>query len=118
MVSSRVLVAVVPADSAADARGCNPRDTARAGGRPHPRLGGIDAALTTTPSTKWRRRPHPDPATGRIPPTARAQESRSMIRQTGLPSTETDVEDRSMRLVEYVMAFVAVVAAGVLAFLR
>jgi hypothetical protein len=41
-----------------------------------------------------------------------------MIRQTELQSTETDVEDRSMRLVEYVMAFVAVVVAGVLAFLR
>ena len=41
-----------------------------------------------------------------------------MIRQTGLQSTETDVEDRSMRLVEYVMAIVAVVVAGVLAFLR
>jgi hypothetical protein len=41
-----------------------------------------------------------------------------MIRQTGLQSTETDLEDRSMRLVEYVMAFVAVLAAGVLAFLR
>ena len=41
-----------------------------------------------------------------------------MIRQTGLPSTETDVEEPSMRLVEYVMALVAVVAAGVLAFLR
>ena len=41
-----------------------------------------------------------------------------MIRQTGLQPTETDVEDRSMRLVEYVMAFVAVVVAGVLAFLR
>jgi hypothetical protein len=41
-----------------------------------------------------------------------------MIRQTGLQSTETDVEDRSMRLVEYVLAFVAVMAAGILAFLR
>ena len=41
-----------------------------------------------------------------------------MIRQTGLQSAETDVEDRSMRWVEYVLAFVAVLAAGVLAFIR
>ncbi len=41
-----------------------------------------------------------------------------MIRQTPMTTTESDVEDRSMRVVEYVMAFVAVVAAGVLAFIR
>jgi hypothetical protein len=41
-----------------------------------------------------------------------------MIRQTALPTTESDVEDRSMRLVEYVMAIVAVLAAGILAFIR
>jgi hypothetical protein len=41
-----------------------------------------------------------------------------MIRQTRLQSTETDVEDGSMRLVEYALALVAVLAAGVLAFLR
>jgi hypothetical protein len=41
-----------------------------------------------------------------------------MIRQTTLPTTEPDVEDRSMRLVEYAMAFAAVLAAAVLAFIR
>jgi hypothetical protein len=46
------------------------------------------------------------------------QESRSMIRQTGLPATEGDVEERSMRFVEYAVAFVAVLAAGILAFIR
>ena len=41
-----------------------------------------------------------------------------MIRQTPMTTTESDVEDRSMRVVEYVLALVAAVAAGVLAFLR
>ena len=41
-----------------------------------------------------------------------------MIRQTTLPATESDVEDRSMRLVEWAMALTAVLAAGILAFLR
>ena len=41
-----------------------------------------------------------------------------MIRQPALPTAESDVEDRSMRLVEYALAFVAVLAAGVLAFIR
>jgi hypothetical protein len=41
-----------------------------------------------------------------------------MIRQTGLQTTETNVEDRSMRVVEYAMAVVALLAAGVLAFIR
>jgi hypothetical protein len=41
-----------------------------------------------------------------------------MIRHSSLPTTEPDVDDRSMRLVEWAMAIVAVVAAGVLAFIR
>lgn len=41
-----------------------------------------------------------------------------MIRPAALPNTESGVEDRSMRVVEYAMAFVAVVAAGILALLR
>jgi hypothetical protein len=41
-----------------------------------------------------------------------------MIRQTGLSTTETDAEERSMRVVEYALAFVAVLAAGILAFIR
>jgi hypothetical protein len=41
-----------------------------------------------------------------------------MIRQTALPTTESDVEDRSMRVVEYAMALVAVAVAGILAVLR
>jgi hypothetical protein len=31
---------------------------------------------------------------------------------------ETEVEDRSMRLIEYAMALIAVLAAGILAFIR
>jgi hypothetical protein len=41
-----------------------------------------------------------------------------MIRRTALPTTESDDDDHSMRVVEYVLAVVAVVAAGILAFLR
>jgi hypothetical protein len=41
-----------------------------------------------------------------------------MIREAPAATTESDVEDRSMRVVEYVMALVAMVAAGVLAFMR
>ena len=43
-----------------------------------------------------------------------------MIRQTVVTATETeiDMEDRSMRVVEWVLALVAAVAAGVLAFIR
>lgn len=41
-----------------------------------------------------------------------------MIRQTTLPTTESDVDDRSMRFVEYGMALIAVLAAGVLALIR
>lgn len=41
-----------------------------------------------------------------------------MIRQTELPSTKSEVEDGSMRLVEYAMAIVAVLAAGILALIR
>jgi hypothetical protein len=60
----------------------------------------------------------PDPPDRSIPGRRETQESRSMIQQTGLPSTESDVEEPSMRWVEYALAFVAVLAAGVLAFLR
>jgi hypothetical protein len=41
-----------------------------------------------------------------------------MIRQTGLPIPETEAEDRSMRLIEYALAVIAVLAAGILAFIR
>ena len=41
-----------------------------------------------------------------------------MIRQTGLATTEADAEERSMRVVEYALALVAVLAAGILAFIR
>ncbi len=41
-----------------------------------------------------------------------------MIRQTALPTTESDVEDRSMRVMEYAMALIAALTAGILAFLR
>ena len=41
-----------------------------------------------------------------------------MIRQTALPTTESDVDDHSMRVAEYALAFVAGLAAGILAFIR
>ena len=41
-----------------------------------------------------------------------------MFRQTALPTTESDVEDRSMRVVEWAMALIAVVTAGILALVR
>ena len=41
-----------------------------------------------------------------------------MLRDTTITTTESDVEDRSMRVVEYVMALIAAVAAGILAFVR
>jgi hypothetical protein len=41
-----------------------------------------------------------------------------MIRQTMVTATETEVDDRSMRLVEWALALVAAIAAGVLAFIR
>jgi hypothetical protein len=59
---------------------------------------------------------------GRCPPGRIAgpttTESRSMIRQTGFTATEADAEERSMRFVEYVLAFLAIFAAGILAFIR
>ncbi|MEO5941733.1 MAG: hypothetical protein ABIZ72_11855 [Candidatus Limnocylindrales bacterium] len=41
-----------------------------------------------------------------------------MLRQHALSTMESDVEDPSMRIVEYAMALVAVVVAGVLALVR
>jgi hypothetical protein len=41
-----------------------------------------------------------------------------MLRETTITTTEADVEDRSMRLVEYLLALMAAVAAGILAFVR
>jgi hypothetical protein len=41
-----------------------------------------------------------------------------MIRQTTVAATDTEVEDRSMRLVEWAMALIAAIAAGILAFIR
>lgn len=40
-----------------------------------------------------------------------------MIRQRSIPAARED-QDRSMRVVEYAMAFIAIVVAGALAFLR
>jgi len=40
-----------------------------------------------------------------------------MIRQRSIPATRQD-QDRSMRVVEYAMAFVAIVVAAVLALIR
>jgi hypothetical protein len=41
-----------------------------------------------------------------------------MIGEAPVATTDSDVDDGSMRVVEYVMALVAMVAAGVLAFMR
>jgi hypothetical protein len=41
-----------------------------------------------------------------------------MIRQTMVNATETEVDDRSMRVVEWALALIAAMAAGVLAFIR
>lgn len=41
-----------------------------------------------------------------------------MIRQPTVQVAEDDPEDRSMRTIEYVLAIVAAVAAGILAFVR
>ena len=41
-----------------------------------------------------------------------------MIRQSAFAPTESDADDRSMRVVEYAMALVAVLTAGILALLR
>jgi hypothetical protein len=41
-----------------------------------------------------------------------------MIHQTTVATTDTEVEDRSMRLVEWSLALIAAIAAGVLAFIR
>jgi hypothetical protein len=42
-----------------------------------------------------------------------------MIRQTALPTTPSEVdEDRSMRVVEWALALIAAIAAGILVFIR
>jgi len=41
-----------------------------------------------------------------------------MIRDQTIQADETDLEDRSMRVIEYAIAFVALLVAGVLAFIR
>ena len=41
-----------------------------------------------------------------------------MLRQPVLQTGEVHPDDRSMRIVEWVMAFIAAVAAGVLTFVR
>ena len=41
-----------------------------------------------------------------------------MLRQPMLSITDAEIEDHSMRIVEYALAFVAALAAGVLAFIR
>ena len=41
-----------------------------------------------------------------------------MIREAPGTTTDPDADDRSMRVVEYVLALVAMVAAGILTFLR
>ena len=41
-----------------------------------------------------------------------------MLRHPALATTDVDREDRSMRVVEWALALMAAVAAGVLAFVR
>jgi hypothetical protein len=99
---------------------CNGRDTARPGKPPHLRPAGADAPLIDDVSRTGGVVDHH--LSGRRPlgrsagPTT--TESPSMIRQTGFTATEADAEERSMRFVEYVLAFVAILAAGILAFIR
>jgi hypothetical protein len=50
--------------------------------------------------------------------TNRATGELSMIRHTTMATTDTEVDDRSMRVVEWTMALIAAVAAGILAFIR
>jgi hypothetical protein len=47
-----------------------------------------------------------------------AMESHSMIRQDAMADDEAIPEERSFRIVEYAMAFIALMAAGILAFVR
>jgi hypothetical protein len=42
----------------------------------------------------------------------------SMIRQTIVTAPEADADDPSMRVLEWALALIAVIAAGVLAFIR
>jgi hypothetical protein len=46
------------------------------------------------------------------------QEQRSMFRQETISTDETVHDDRSMRVVEWILAVMAMAAAGVLAFIR
>ena len=41
-----------------------------------------------------------------------------MIRHTTMATTDTEVDDRSMRVVEWTVALIPAVAAGILAFIR
>jgi hypothetical protein len=41
-----------------------------------------------------------------------------MFREAPGATTDPHVDDRSMRIVEYLLAFVAMVAAGILTFIR
>ena len=41
-----------------------------------------------------------------------------MLRHSALPTTDIDPDDRSMRIVEWVLALAAAFAAGVLTFVR
>lgn len=41
-----------------------------------------------------------------------------MLREPTIPAPETSLEDRSMRMIEYAMALVAALVAGILAFVR
>ena len=41
-----------------------------------------------------------------------------MIRHQAIQTDETDLEDRSMQVIEYAIAFVALAVAGILALVR
>ena len=58
------------------------------------------------------------PLDGAAGATHARQELLAMMRPSTLPTTDVDHGDRSMRVVEWVLALAAVVAAGVLAFVR
>ena len=66
------------------------------------------------------RTPTPHHHTGAASKTIASVTERHMIRQPIVrgDDLELDLDDRSMRFAEYVLAIVAIVAAGILAFLR
>ena len=82
---------------------------------------GVIRAPVRGPS-RWKRcasilRPHRRGAATQRTVVDQARELESMFRRT-LAAIHTDEGETSMRLVEYFLAFIALAAAGILAFIR